>query len=77
VSSSLIVPAATAGNLLVMLQMGSMPTDLVKHNIDLFAGQVMPAPHRHLVGVRGGQPLVAGPDWVAARFLRPKPIWQE
>ena len=30
------------GNLLVMLQMGSMPTDLVKHNIDLFAGQVMP-----------------------------------
>ena len=31
------------GNLLVMLQMGSMPTDLVKHNIDLFTGQVMPA----------------------------------
>ena len=30
------------GNLLVMLQMGSMPTDLVKHNIDLFAGQVIP-----------------------------------
>ena len=30
------------GNLLVMLQMGSMPTDLVKHNIDLFARQVMP-----------------------------------
>ena len=30
------------GNLLVMLQMGSMPTDLVQYNIDLFAGQVMP-----------------------------------
>jgi hypothetical protein len=30
------------GNLAVLLQMGSMPTDLVQHNIDLFAGQVMP-----------------------------------
>jgi hypothetical protein len=30
------------GNLLLLLQMGSMPTDLVKHNIDMFAGEVMP-----------------------------------
>ena len=31
------------GILLLLLQMGSMPTDLVKHNIDLFAREVMPA----------------------------------
>jgi alkanesulfonate monooxygenase SsuD/methylene tetrahydromethanopterin reductase-like flavin-dependent oxidoreductase (luciferase family) len=30
------------GNLLSLMQVGSMPTDLVKHNIDLFAGGVMP-----------------------------------
>ncbi len=30
------------GNMLLLLQMGSMPTDLVKHNIDLFVGDVMP-----------------------------------
>jgi alkanesulfonate monooxygenase SsuD/methylene tetrahydromethanopterin reductase-like flavin-dependent oxidoreductase (luciferase family) len=30
------------GNMLLLLRMGSMPTDLVKHNIDLFAGEVMP-----------------------------------
>ncbi|WP_033289047.1 LLM class flavin-dependent oxidoreductase [Amycolatopsis jejuensis] len=30
------------GNLLVQLQTGSMPTDLVKHNIDLFASSVLP-----------------------------------
>jgi alkanesulfonate monooxygenase SsuD/methylene tetrahydromethanopterin reductase-like flavin-dependent oxidoreductase (luciferase family) len=31
------------GNLLVQLQIGSMPTDLVRQNIDLFASQVIPA----------------------------------
>jgi alkanesulfonate monooxygenase SsuD/methylene tetrahydromethanopterin reductase-like flavin-dependent oxidoreductase (luciferase family) len=30
------------GNMLLLLQIGSMPTDLVKHNIDLFSGEVMP-----------------------------------
>lgn len=30
------------GHLMVQLQMGSMPTELVKHNIDLFASQVIP-----------------------------------
>lgn len=31
------------GHILVQLQLGSMPTDLVKHNIDLFTQQVLPA----------------------------------
>ena len=47
------------GNLVALLQIGSMPHELTKQNITMYAEQVMPK-LRHAVGGRGmGAPLVA------------------
>ena len=60
------------GHLLALLHFGSMPTELCKRNIDLFAREVLP----HLDGAVGRQvrgPLVARAP--AGASARPPPPW--
>ena len=54
-----VVKGLRVGNLMVLLQIGSMPHELTLQNMDLFAREVLPSLRG--VGGRGlGQPLVAG-----------------
>ena len=54
-----VVKGLRVGNLMVLLQIGSMPHELTLQNMDLFAREVLPS-LRRLLGGRGlGQPLVA------------------
>jgi pimeloyl-ACP methyl ester carboxylesterase/alkanesulfonate monooxygenase SsuD/methylene tetrahydromethanopterin reductase-like flavin-dependent oxidoreductase (luciferase family) len=41
------------GNVLTLLQLGTLPADLTRRNMDLFAAEVMPALRRELDGRRG------------------------
>ena len=54
-----VVKGLRVGNLMVLLQIGSMPHELTLQNMDLFAREVLPS-LRPALGGRGlGQPLVA------------------
>ena len=54
-----VIKGLHVGNLMVLVQIGSMPHELTLKNIDLLAREVLPAAARHL-GRRGlGEPLVA------------------
>jgi alkanesulfonate monooxygenase SsuD/methylene tetrahydromethanopterin reductase-like flavin-dependent oxidoreductase (luciferase family) len=45
------------GNLLGLFQLGTLPADLTRRNLELFAAEVMPRLHRRFPA---GQPMLAG-----------------
>ncbi len=54
-----VIKRLHVGNLMVLVQIGSMPHELTKKNIDLFAREVLPVTARDLGRQGLGEPLVA------------------
>jgi hypothetical protein len=49
------------GNVLVLLQLATLPADLTRRNMELFAAEVMPALRRELGAASASPPAAAAP----------------